>query len=348
MGVVIMLKDDYIHIALAFCDPKGTYARHAAVVMASMFENTQAPLCVHIIHDDTLSAFNREKFEATAEAYGQTLDFVNVESLLEKTAIDVSKLTIDGARGTLFRLLIPDLIDAEKLLYLDCDLIIDLDIADFWNAPIDGHALGAVRDVWSLDYLRGEPVPWRYATAWGLMGIEKDSYFNAGVLVMDLKKIREEHSFLQEVEVFYSRYKKCITLADQDCLNHIFAGDVAYLDHRFNRIDLDSYTKDGERSIWHMAGGAKPWTLCSTGGVDELYWHYLTKTAYCRNSDELISQMVGSLCASSFMHRHSSHCIKRLKRQLADNIFRSHIWTIPHMYVMKLKFALGIERPHKR
>ena len=327
--------DNYIHAALAFCDPKGTYSRHAAVVMASMFDNTKDKIFLHIIHDNTLSPYNREKLETTAENYGQRIEFINVESLLEGTSIDVSKLTIDGARGTLFRLLIPKLINEKKILYLDCDLIIDLDIADFWNEPLNGKTIGAVRDVWSLDYLEGTPVPWRYALAWEVMGIKQDSYFNAGVLVMDLDRIRSNYDFLKEVETFYDKYKKCITLADQDCLNYIFAGDVQFLDHRYNRIDLENFPIEGHGSIWHMAGGAKPWTLCSKSKVDELYWHFLSKTAYCTGQDDLIPLMVSILAESPFMHRHSSNCIKRLKKQLADNIFRSHIWTVPYLLSMK-------------
>ena len=338
-----MLECDVIHAALAFCDPKGTYARHAAVVMVSMFENTSSKLCVHIIHDNTLTEYNRAVFEKTALKYGQELDFINVESLLDGTSIDVSKLTIDGARGTLFRLLIPDLIKVDKLLYLDCDLIINLDIAEFWNIEVEDYALAAVRDVWSLDYLDGKPIPWRYAMIWDLMEVKHDSYFNAGVISMNLKKIRAEYNFLQDVEAFYNKYKKCITLADQDCLNYIFSGCVRYIDEKFNRIGTDQYFECNSKSIWHMAGGAKPWTMCSVGSVDELYWHYLSKTAYCSNSDELISLMVSMLSTSPFMHRHSSNCIKRLKKQMGDNIFRSHIWTVPYMLVMKFKRNLGIK-----
>ena len=98
---------------------------------------------------------------------------------------------------------------------------------------------------------------------------------------MDLDRIRSNYDFLKEVETFYDKYKKCITLADQDCLNYIFAGDVQFLDHRYNRIDLENFPIEGHGSIWHMAGGAKPWTLCSKSKVDELYWHFLSKTAYC-------------------------------------------------------------------
>lgn len=332
-----MSKGDVIHVALAFCDPKGTYARHASVVIVSLFENTSSNVCLHIIHDDTLTRYNRDVFEQTAEKYGSKLNFINVESLLGGTSIDISKLTLDGERGTLFRLLIPNLIKEDKLLYLDCDLIVNLDIAELWDIDLAGHALAAVRDTCSLAYLEGSPISWRYKMIWNLMNVKPDSYFNAGVILMNLKKIRTEYCFLKNVESFYDKFKKCITLADQDCLNYVFSGDVLYVDGKFNRMDTDKYADNVSKSIWHMAGVSKPWTMCSVGSVDELYWHYLSRTAYCSNSDEFISLMVSMLASSPFIHRHSSNCIKRLKRQMLDNIFRSHIWTVPPMLIMMLR-----------
>ena len=64
-------NSDVIHIALAFCDPKGTYCRHVSVVMASIFANTSSTVCIHIVHDNTLriadTASLRET-ETTADA----------------------------------------------------------------------------------------------------------------------------------------------------------------------------------------------------------------------------------------------------------------------------------------
>ena len=110
-----MADNDQVHVALAFCDPKGTYCRHAAVTAASIFANTGGRVCVHIVHDDTLTAVNREKLLALAEKYGQEIDFINIESVFDEERIDVSRLTIDGARGTLFRLLLPDVSGEEKM-----------------------------------------------------------------------------------------------------------------------------------------------------------------------------------------------------------------------------------------
>ena len=333
-----MPEYETIHIALAFCDPKGTYARHAAVTMASIYANTEREVCVHVIHDDTLTRENRDKLEALTLSYKQMIDFVNVENMFDGKKIDVSKLTIDGARGTLFRLFLPDVVDADKITYLDCDIVVNMDIAELWNVPIGNHAVAAVRDVWSLDFLKGTPVPWRLGQVWDVLGVSHDGYFNAGVLVMNLKKLREEYDFLKSVEDFYAKYKKCITLADQDCLNCIFADDKLLIEEKFNRINAENINEDDlSGSIWHMAGGAaKPWVTCTRPYVDDLYWRYLRLTPYCEDDNKLIRLMLNDLSSPSYTHLHSSDCVKRLKKQIADNIFRAHIWTVPYILMKKI------------
>lgn len=333
------MRKETIHTALAFCDPKGTYSRHAAVTMASIFANTEEKVCVHIVHDETLTAENRKKLEDTAESFGQEVDFINAGSMIDDKNIDVSKLTADGARGTLYRLMLPDITENSRMIYLDCDIVVNMDIAELWNVDLCGAAVAVVPDVWSLDYKRGVPLPRRLAMVWDMLGVRRGEYFNAGVLLMDLKKLREEYDFMKEVEDFYARYRKCITLADQDCLNYIFADDKLLIDERFNRINSEGVSEDDLRgSIWHMAGGAsKPWVVCTRPYVDDLYWRYLRLTPYCKSENELIRLMLAGLSSPAYTHIHSSDCVRRLKKQAADNIFRAHIWTIPHIFAAKLR-----------
>lgn len=294
---------------------------------------------MHIVHDETLTEENRKMLGDTARSFGQEADFICAGSLIDDKNIDVSRLTVDGARGTLYRLLLPDIVDCDKIIYLDCDIVVNMDIAELWNVQIGDHAVAAVRDVWSLDYIRGVPVPWRLAMVWDILGVRRDEYFNAGVLLMNLKKLREGYDFLSKVEGFYARYRKCITLADQDCLNYIFAGDKILIDEKFNRINANGVKEeDLFGSIWHMAGGAsKPWAVCTRPCVDDLYWRYLCLTPYCGSRNELIRLMLAGLSSPAHTHIHSSQCIKRLKKQMADNIFRAHIWTLPHILAAKLR-----------
>ena len=64
---------DKIHVVLAVYDPRGTYSRHAGVVLVSMFSNTKSSMCVHILHDKTLNEDNKSKFIEQAEKFGQEL-----------------------------------------------------------------------------------------------------------------------------------------------------------------------------------------------------------------------------------------------------------------------------------
>ena len=327
-----------IQIALAFCDPHGTYSRHAAVTMASIYSNTESKVCIHILHDETLSDKNRELLTKTAEMYSQEVEFHNLENMLDEDKIDVSKLTLDGAKGTLFRFMLPELLDVPKVIYMDCDIVVTLDIKEMWDADMDGCAIAAVPDYWTIEYNKKGIVPKRLALAWKSMGISLSEYFNAGVIVMNLDKIRHSYDFLNEIAEFYSKFKKAITLADQDCLNYIFAGDCKLIDEKFNKIityDVDKKQVTGY--VWHMAGGAKPWQGYTRPYIDDLYWYYLKKTPYYTDEAAFIRTILTDVSSSKYMHNHSSDCVKRIKSQMADNIFRAHIWTIPHILIAFLK-----------
>ncbi len=130
-----MQDNDMIHVVLAVYDPSGTYAQHAGVVMTSIFENTHSSVTVHILHDDTLTEDNRQKFIRTAEKYHQGLELVDVTSYrdsINKKIADTFKdyLTV----GALYRLAIPELLELDKVIYLDCDVIVNLDIRKLWEA----------------------------------------------------------------------------------------------------------------------------------------------------------------------------------------------------------------------
>jgi len=327
--------DCAVHVALAFCDPHGTYCRHAAVTLASVFANVkQAPVCVHIVHDETLSEYNKNVLKELAQKFGQKILFYDITSLFNgPRKIDVSRLTKDGGKGTLFRLFLPELVQTDKIIYLDCDIIVQTDIAELWQIPLGNSAVAAVPDVWALDARKGKKVPWRLGKVWNLLGVSHDSYFNAGVLVLNLKKIRRHYNFLDLVERFYAKYKNCVTLADQDCLNWIFSNDKLLLEERFNRINTENITeKDIDGCIWHMAGGsAKPWSSYTRPMVDDLYWHYLRLTPYCTNEQDLIHAILSGFASSNLMHLHSRECVKRLLRQLYEDIFKAHLWTVPYI-----------------
>lgn len=330
--------DSKISVVLVVRDTNGTYAPHAAVVMASIFANTRSEICVYIIHDDTLTQENMSKLRQTADSFGQEVQFINAENILAERNFGAGKLAQGGHRGKLLKLLIPELIDAPKVIYLDCDIVVNLDLSELWAAPMGGKSIGAVNDVWSLERCAGKHRSWRRSMVWKAMSIDESSYFNSGVLVMDLDKIRARYDLTGEAAAFYKRYGKITTLTDQDFFNHIFARDTRILDEKFNRIDfsdIDEQNRGTLPCVWHMASD-KPWESYTRPGIDELYWLYLTRTPWGAGKKDLIGMMLEGLASSQYAHPHSKDCVKRLKRQIADNIFRAHIWIIPRLYFILL------------
>ena len=88
-----------IHIALAFHDPKGTYSQHAGVAMASIFDHTKSPVCVHILHDHTLTDLNRSRLHETAKSFNQQAEFHDISPCVSRLE-DISSLL--GARNVNF------------------------------------------------------------------------------------------------------------------------------------------------------------------------------------------------------------------------------------------------------
>jgi hypothetical protein len=106
---------DTIHVALAIYDPKRIYSRHSGVVMFSLFERTKSRVCVHILHDRTLTERNRALLSETAEIFAQQVEFYDVSSYIDQIGIDqIGSDAVQLARkwsvGSLFRLLIPDVL----------------------------------------------------------------------------------------------------------------------------------------------------------------------------------------------------------------------------------------------
>jgi lipopolysaccharide biosynthesis glycosyltransferase len=151
--------------------------------------------------------------------------FIDVSAHIFRVAAEPDKTPY--SRGSLFRLLLPGLMDVPKVIYLDCDIIVNLDIAELWNAPLEaeGKSLAAVRQrlVWSR-----AAAPYMKIREW-LAGYATEDYFNSGVLVMDLERIRRQYpDFVQAAfrfpDRFAARHSRFTEYLDQDFLNVFFQG----------------------------------------------------------------------------------------------------------------------------
>lgn len=121
--------------------------------------------------------------------------------------------------SALYRLKLSSLTDVDKVIYLDSDIVVLDDISKLWNYDIKDYLAGAVEDKYSdLMTCRAELK-------------DGDIYFNSGVMLMNLKRFREENL---EEKIFNKLSEAENDYSDQDVLNYICQNRVLYLPLRYN------------------------------------------------------------------------------------------------------------------
>lgn len=243
--------DKRIHIALSVYDLNGTYSRHAGVVIASVLRNTDAEVCFHILHDETLTVDNRDKLceivtgmsSRTSDIIDSAIDFVDVSGIFEQIQnVDIEKVSLRFTKGALFRLALPDVLPTlNKIIYLDCDMVVTLDIMDLWKIDLNGYALAGVLakhvvTVGNENLSLPDQAITKDKIKTNSMGINEGRYINSGMLLMNLHKIRDsgkEKGYLLKRAVSYIVQHGAI-LPDEEFLNAEYLGDIIFLDRRYN------------------------------------------------------------------------------------------------------------------
>ncbi|HCW07927.1 MAG TPA: hypothetical protein DGG95_11255 [Cytophagales bacterium] len=128
----------------------------------------------------------------------------------------------------------------DKVIFSDVDIIIVKDLNEIYQTDISDYYLGAIKQtkVNSLSPARFK----KYINK--ATDIKQGNYFNAGFLLMNLKKIREGN-FTEE---FIKLSKVGFNNNDQDILNHVFQNQVKYIGPKYCYIPAYSYFKKIDRS----------------------------------------------------------------------------------------------------
>lgn len=266
-----VLDEDVIHIGFGLHDKDGHYSVWVGTVMQSILEHTDSRVCFHILYDETLSTDNKYKLEMVAHNGSSKIEFHKIdEDDFSAVKDQMSRFTI----GTMFRCSLPGLLpDLNRIIYLDADLFVNRDIKELWDVDIREYCLAGVVDegVAVHNYPR---ILNKYPE------IKKESYFNAGVLYMNLKKIREFGNLKKLVLDFLIENPEA-DLPDQDALNVLFHNKVLYLDGSWNQF-VYLHRKDNveklDKAIFHYA--ATLLMLYSHSQIDLEYFRVICRTPW--------------------------------------------------------------------
>lgn len=156
------------------------YAQHLGAAMQSLLDNNQDFTVVRIyVIDNGISDLSKDKIYSIARKFSNAAIFwIPFEKWKTKLQLNMTWSISISAYARLFVAeMIPDEID--RILYLDCDMIVCNSLQNLWNTDIKDCILGAVQDSVSDNTKK----------AVGLL--PDDRYFNSGMLLIDLAKWRK-------------------------------------------------------------------------------------------------------------------------------------------------------------
>ena len=173
-----------------------------------------------------------------------------------------------------YRLLIAEvLVQYNKVLYLDCDMVVETDIANLYNIDIGNNVFAAVINLLSEDaeyYVKNT------------LKIDTKKYFNSGMLLINTDSFRS-HNIKQKCFDVLSEYKT-LRFPDQDILNLSTDGLVLYLDETWNfQVENVHYSLNYKyskgRNIIHYTSGHKPWNMYNLE-LGEVFWKYAKNSPF--------------------------------------------------------------------
>lgn len=220
------------------------WARYAAIEVLSIFSTNPAPIKVYLISDENGKMDLSEMCKHFGDGYN--VEFINGEPMYKQAIPSTVNVSSRFTKFALYRLLLPDLIHDDKLLYIDADAVVNGDITELYNMPFNGNIILGAEDVEANKYNLKTPIGFQ----------PNDLYINAGIMLMDLKTIRNEkihHKWIHEANTKkYACHDQCII--NKTCRNRI-----GVFKNKFNTSPSTGIDTGKESiRIMHYAG-PKPW-----------------------------------------------------------------------------------------
>ena len=237
-----------IHVCYGLYDRDGKYSKFCGTSIVSIFENTTQDVTIHLLHDNTLTTDNRDKFIYLAGRYNQQIEFYNVEIL----AIDRINYIKENCQrsdsfhifsiGAFYRLLIPQVLseNIDKVIYLDAgDTLVNLDIYELWKFNVNDYPLAAQStQAFNKDLNAAKRQPLCNNKI-----VKEENYFASGLLLMNLNYFRENMKIIwlgvrrdgdieYSMETYYVRADNTHLAISKDGNKKIDYDDTSEMCHR--------------------------------------------------------------------------------------------------------------------
>lgn len=274
------------------CAADDNFVQHCTIMLTSvLINNTNVNI---FLLTEGLTADNEYIINQQVNSLGGTLKICLVDaSIIDKFPMPKDANLSHISRATYYRLLIPEILpkNVDKVIYLDCDIIVNQSIQDLWDIDLSEYALAAVPQIGSGFEAERLGYPIEYG------------YFNAGVNVINMDYWREKNIAKKLIDYIATNYKQ-IKYHDQDALNAVLYSHTLHLLPMWNMTSLiygyflsqrgdkkdgriiNSYEQEKINAskykrnpiIVHFVSKPKPWQKGCVHPLSHLYYDYAKKT----------------------------------------------------------------------
>lgn len=223
------------------------YVAGVLVLIASAAAHT--PGLRATVLDDGISADNRARIDALGARLGIPVQRIEIDA---SRFADLPIARKHLSRSTYLRLLIPSLMSqADRVLYMDCDMVVTADLTPLACLPLGDSLVAAV------------PCPSPAAPELADLGLSAGEYVNAGLLVMNLPAWRAE-AVAERCMALLSDPARPLRSEDQSALNIAARGRILLLSSRWNvYADPAAYPTTADLpphpAVIHYVVNTKPW-----------------------------------------------------------------------------------------
>lgn len=240
------------------------YVMPLMVAINSLKKTKSQYVCLNVfILTQSLKEENKQKILLLQEN-NFNIFFVNISDYVNESLYAKERFSV----AMYYRFFIPLILkEYSKVIYLDCDVVVNKCISNLYNCDLGDNILGACLDCNGLQ--------------------RSTNYFNSGILLFNVEKFNENQISDKCIEFLQDNRNLCYP--DQDTLNEVCRGKICCLPSIFNYMTSASYDKgtgkvDKEKAlkifevkrdknvvIYHFTDRFKPW-ITKNAPYAQVWW----------------------------------------------------------------------------
>lgn len=260
---------------IMICTDNNYLYQTTVLIESLILNNKQLNFNIYIIgHDLESEKLNHLILKIKMMSSLVEINYINIED--EYT----NKFQISGhiSKAAYYRIIalkmLPD--NVKRILYLDCDIIVNGNIQKLYNINFEGNLIAAAED---------KKISRNFKDVYTNLNLNiENKYFNSGVILFNISELKKNGEFEEELMAIATDENIKLRFHDQDVLNKYFCNNVVFLETRYyNQIVKE--IKNKKEANWvlnnsiiiHYADRRKPWKYNYIGYLDDLWWKYERK-----------------------------------------------------------------------